>query len=115
MKSALGLPVNAMAALCYVPFVGWMAALVVLVLEKEVDLRWQAVQSLLTYAVFLGITQAAVPMMRATVVLLPLAAFIGGLAGVGFLGLWLWLAIETNQGKKIKLPVLGVWTDKLVK
>lgn len=115
MKSALGIPVDAMAALCYVPFVGWMAAIIVLVLEKEVEVRWQAVQSLLTYGVFLGVTQAAVPMMRATVVLAPLAAFMAGLTGVGFLGLWLWLAIQTNQGKKVKLPILGVWTDKLVK
>ena len=58
MKSALGLPVNTMAALCYVPFVGWMAAIVVLMLEKDTDLRWQAVQSLLTYLMFLGVTRS---------------------------------------------------------
>jgi len=31
------------------------------------------------------------------------------------LGLWLWMAMETNQGKKVRLPILGAWADKIVK
>ena len=114
-KGVLGVPVKVMSALVYVPFVGWMAAVVALALEKDRELRWHGVQSLVTYSVFLALTQAVAPMLRATIVLVPVAALVSGLSGVGFLGLWLWMAMETNQGKKVRLPILGAWADKIVK
>ena len=45
---------NIASALCYVPFVGWVAAIVLLIVEKNSTVKWNAVQSLLLMATVWG-------------------------------------------------------------
>jgi len=98
---------NVASALCYVPVVGWIAAIVLFIIEKDSTVRWNAVQSII-----LGLVLAVLPwVLGATIILLALAPFVF-VAGVI---LNLILAVKAYQGTTWKLPVLGSWADKIVK
>ena len=102
-------------AMGYVPFVGFVAAIILLIVEKDRAVKWQAVQALFLYVVFAAIEWGVVPMLSVTVVLRPLANLVAGVAGVGFLVVWLVLAVKASQKEFVKLPIISEWVDKLVK
>lgn len=105
--SSTNLAPNLAGALCYVPFIGWVAAVVLLLIEKNRDVKWHAVQSLL-----LGVAVLVVAfVLGATVVL----AILVPLIWVAGLVVQLFLAVKTYQGARVKLPILGSWTDKVLK
>jgi uncharacterized membrane protein len=106
-NSTISLAPNVAGALCYVPVVGWVAALVLLIVEKNPAVRWNAVQSLLLSGVLwlVGIVLT----MTIILALLNFPIMIGGLI------LNLVLAVKTYQGETVKLPVLAGWTDKILK
>lgn len=101
-------------ALCYVPFIGCAAAVAMLLIEKDRGIKWHAIQSLMTYVVFIALYWVGLPFMSATGVLRPMATFIGGLAGLGFLVGWLFLAVKSHEGENYRLPVLSQVTDKFM-
>jgi uncharacterized membrane protein len=98
---------NVASALCYVPFVGWIAAIVLFIVEKSSVVKWNAVQALLLMAVLwalgfvLGITVILV-------VLVPVV-WVAGLI------IQLVVAVKTYQGETVRLPLIGDWTNKVVK
>lgn len=96
---------NTAAALCYIPVVGWVAAVVLLIVEKHSTVKWHAVQSLLLMAAIWGVGFV----LGVTVIL----ALLVPLVWIAGLVLQLVLAVKAFQGKIMKLPVLGAWTDKL--
>lgn len=102
-------------AMCYIPFLGWMPAVAFLVLEKDKSLRWHAVQSLLLHAGLAGVYWVAVPLLKMTVILAPVAWVLSGLTGVGFLVYLLWVVVRINEGESVRVPVVSEWVDKLVK
>jgi len=106
-KPAAGLEPNMAAALCYAPFVGWVGAIILLVLSKEQTVRWHAVQALL----FSVAIMVVISIMRATIILLILSPIVWVAAMI----VQLVLVVKTYQGEKVKLPGLGEWTDRLVK
>ena len=100
--SASGLPENTAAALCYL--FGLVTGIIFLVLEpynKNKLIRFHAFQS-----IFLNV--AVIIVVWALAIILPwsLHALIS-LLDLGFLALWILLLIQTYQGKKIVLPVIG--------
>ena len=99
----------------YVPFVGWMAAIFYLITDKDKTVRWNAMQSLLAHAVLAGVYFVALPLMRATIVLAPVAWILGGLLGVVFLVSMLVFVVQAYEGKPVKIPVISDWTDRIVK
>ena len=105
--TSTGLAVNLASALCYAPFVGWVVAIVLFLVEKNTAVKWNAVQSLLVRGVFMALG-FVLPM---TVVLLFLVfpLWIAGLV------LDLVLTVKAYQGSSVKLPVLSDWTDKILK
>jgi len=100
--SASGLPENTAAALCYL--FGLITGIIFLVLEpysKNKLIRFHAFQS-----IFLNV--AAIVVVWALVIILPWSAHILiSLVDLGFFALWILLMIQTYQGKKIALPVIG--------
>lgn len=98
---------NVASAVCYIPFVGWIAAIVLFLIEKNQTVKWNAVQSLLLTGALWVLSFVA----GATVILLVITPvlFIGGLI------LNLILAVKAYQGQTWKLPMLGAWADKIVK
>lgn len=98
---------NVASALCYVPVVGFVAAIVLLLIEKNLAVRWNAVQSLL-----LSLTAIVVDLILGATLILALAI---PLVNVAALVISLVLAVKSYQGGTVKLPVLGAWTDKIIK
>ena len=100
--SAAGLPVNTAAALCYL--LGLITGIIFLVLEpysKNKLIRFHAFQS-----IFLHIAVIIVWVALRTI--LPWSMwFVMTLVNLGFFVLWLLMLIQTYQGKKIVLPVIG--------
>ncbi len=105
--SLTNLAPNLASALCYVPFVGWVAAIVLLLVEKNPAVKWHAVQSLLLGVAIMVIAFA----LGATVVL----AILVPLIWVAGLIVQLFLAVKAYQGSVVKLPLLSGWTDKIIK
>lgn len=95
------------SALCYVPVVGWVAGIVLLIVEKNSTVKWNAVQSLLLMAAVWG----ASFVLGLTIIL---ALLVPAVWVAGFV-VQLVLAVKSYQGETVKLPLLGVWTDKVIK
>ncbi len=104
---ATNLSPNVASALCYVPFVGWIAGIVLLIVEKNSTVKWHAVQSLLLMAAVWVVSFA----LGLTIVL----ALLVPVVWVAGLVVQLVLAVKAYQGGTVKLPLLGNWTDKVVK
>lgn len=105
--SATNLSPNVAAAACYVPLVGWVPAVVLLLIEKNPAVKWHAVQALL----LTGLIWVTVLVLGATLVL----ALLTPLVWVAGLVVQLVLAVKSYQGEKARLPGLAGWADKLVK
>ena len=99
-NSFTSLEPNVASALCYVPFIGSVAAMVLLIAERNQTVKWNAVQSLVLFALwFVGM----------------FLVFVGSLIGLAGFVLYLVLAVKTYQGETVRLPVLGGWADKIIK
>lgn len=104
MKS--NLPVNVASALCYLPFVGWIAAVVFLIIESDKNVRWHAVQSLV-----LSLALWVVPFVLGITIVL---AILSPLVWIAGLVLQVVLAVKTYNGEKVELPVISKWTNKAI-
>ncbi len=106
-SSSTNLAPNLASALCYVPFIGWVAAIVLLLVEKNPAVKWHAVQSLL-----LGVAVWILALVLGATVVLALLVPLIWVAG---LIVQLFLAVKAYQGGVVKLPLLGNWADKIIK
>jgi uncharacterized membrane protein len=99
---AAGLPENTAAALCYV--LGLVTGIIFLVLEpysKNKLIRFHAFQS-----IFLHVAVIIVWVALRTV--LPWTMwYLVSLIDLAFFVLWIFMLLQTYQGKKIVLPVIG--------
>lgn len=95
-----------LAAMCYAPLVGWIAAIVVLIINTKKETKWHAVQGLLVMAVI----WAAGWVLGSTWIL----ALFSPLVWVAGIILGLVLVVKTNQGEKVRLPFLAPLTDKIM-
>jgi uncharacterized membrane protein len=102
MKSNLDPKVE--SALSYVPFVGWIAAIIFLVIEKNPQVRFDAAQALV-----LNIAVWAVMFVLGLTLILAILTPVLGLAS---LITQIVLAVKAYQGQKVVLPVLGDWAKK---
>jgi uncharacterized membrane protein len=100
--------------LCYVPFVGWIASLLVLAAERfrrERTVRFHAFQGLYLFVVWLlvdlvgdSVLAGGGRSVRWMIHPLKLAV----------LGTWIYMIIQTNQDKLVRLPLLGELADRSV-
>ncbi len=98
---------NMASALCYVPVVGFVAAVVLLIIEKNSTVRWNAMQSLV-----LGLATIVVDVILGATLIL---ALVIPLVNVAVLIVSLVLAVKSYQGETVRLPMLGAWTDKIIR
>ncbi len=98
---------NVASALCYIPVVGWIAAIVLFIVEKNPTVRWNAIQALLLTAALMIVGF----ILGATIVLV----FFVPLVWVAGIVLNLILAVKSYQGNAMRLPLLASWADKVVK
>lgn len=110
-KNSTNLAPNMASALCYVPVVGFVAAIVLLIVEKNTVVRWNAIQSLM-----LGLLPWVVNILLGlTVVLALVVPIIWFPEMLIVFVVQLFLAVRAYQGATVKLPMLGNWTDKIIK
>jgi len=102
--------------LCYVPILGWLAAIVVLAsarFRRDMSVRFHAFQGLYLFVAWLIVDWALSPMFgfsgfwgppfhRAVPALLKLALFLT----------WIFMMIKTAHGEQYKLPILGDLAEK---
>lgn len=106
------------AVLCYVPFVGWIAAIVLLASERfrnNSKVRFHAFQGLYLFVAWLIIEWVVSPVL-----------WIGPWFGWGFprlleallklsvLGAWIFMLVKVSQEEDFRLPVLGELADRSV-
>ena len=93
--------------LCYIPTIGWIAAVIVLAAERFRDnriVRFHAFQGLYLFAAWLVVEWAVRPIFRA----MPEPGFrVDHLLQAIILGLWIFMIIKANHGEAYALPVIG--------
>jgi uncharacterized membrane protein len=110
---------NVASTLCYIPFAGFVIAIVFLVMEPYS--RNRAVKFHAFQAIFLGVGAIAVDIVFRIFFGMMLAIFgffgiftavIWPLFGLACFVLWIYLLISTYQGKTVVLPVIGPLAQK---
>jgi uncharacterized membrane protein len=104
-KGLTGLPKNTAAALSYV--LGPVTGVVFLLLEKDLYVKFHAMQSIVVFASLFVLQWVLV----LTVILAPLS---GLLIIIGFV-LWLILIYKAWKGEEWEVPFLGKYARKFVK
>src|SRR3990172_4031001 len=97
---------NMGAALCYIPVMGWLIAVLFLVMEKSPVVKWNAMQSLLL--------SGFVFLLDASLVTSGIFASLVQVVTTVTLIINLILAVRAYTGRVWKLPLLGVLADKLI-
>jgi uncharacterized membrane protein len=101
-----GLSPRAASILCYIPWLGWIAALYVLASGKfrEEETRFHAYQGLYIFVAWLIVDWAVEPWLK----LLPGPHVpLDQLLHLGLLALWIIMLVNTSKGRRYSLPVLG--------
>ncbi|MFA5308728.1 MAG: hypothetical protein WC370_04480 [Dehalococcoidales bacterium] len=96
-----GLQENVAGLLCYV--LGWVTGIVFLILEPNRKfVKFHAVQSIIVFG--------AVTVVDLIFIWVPVVSWI---IGVLALILWVFLMYQAYQGKMYKLPIAGVYAEKI--
>jgi len=100
--------------LCYIPFLGWIAAIIVLASPRFREnriVRFHAFQGLYLFVVWLLVDAFAVPFARSIPGHTPMPA-IAGLMHAIVLGAWIWMIIKTAQEQIYHLPIVGELAER---
>jgi uncharacterized membrane protein len=102
--------------LCYIPFVGWIAAIVVLASARfrhDVEVRFNAFQGLYLFVAWLIVDWVLTPIF-----MMPspwfMRHFFVGLIKLAIIGIWIFMIIRVSQGQNYRLPILGELADRSV-
>lgn len=99
--------------LCYIPFVGWLACIVMLAASRFRDdrtVRFHAFQGLYIFVLWLFVEQVFEPITHS----------VAGLRSLGnalqfvVLGTWIFMLVKTSQGAIFHLPILGELAERSV-
>ena len=95
------------SVLCYIPTIGWIAAVIVLAAERfrnDRIVRFHAFQGLYLFAAWLLVEWAVRPIFNA----MPEPGFrVDHLLQAIIMGLWIFMIIKANHEEAYALPVIG--------
>jgi len=98
--------------LCYIPFLGWVAAIVVLASHRfrhDRTVRFHAFQGLYLFVAYLLVDWVLAPFFR----MLPGLRFpLDKLLGLALLAVWIFMIVKTSQDQTYSLPILGELAQK---
>lgn len=108
--------INARTAsmLCYIPFLGWIASIVVLASERfrhDRTVRFHAFQGLYLFVVWLIVDHVMAPLLGFGAMR---HMHLAGLAKAGMLGLWIFMLLKTGQEQFFSLPIIGELAERSV-
>jgi uncharacterized membrane protein len=106
------------ALLCYIPWVGWIAAIAVLASDRfrgEKRLRFHAFQGLYLFAAWLMV-EWVTPMLAFPVsnVGFPVYRTVSQLLHLVIVGAWIFMLIKVSHDQDYHLPVIGDLADRSV-
>lgn len=109
-----GISPRTASLLCYVPWLGWIAAIVVLATPRfaaQRDVRFHAFQGLYIFVVWLLVDWVVGPVLdgdrrnRAGRVM-------ESMMHLSLLGAWIYMLVRTSQNQLVRLPVLGELAER---
>ena len=109
---------RAASMLCYIPMVGWLAAIFVLAAPKfqhDRTVRFHAFQGLYLFVVWLIVDWVLAPIVGFA----PGSGFheakaIRALLHLSVFAAWIWMIIKTSQEQLYRLPIVGELADRSV-
>jgi uncharacterized membrane protein len=115
---AAGLNSRTASMLCYLPFVGWIGAIVVLASEKfrtDRAVRFHAFQGLYLFVAWLIVKWVIRPLPffffpAAHVPHIPIDLILQ----LAILGVWIFMLVKVSQDQSYSLPILGELAQKSV-
>jgi uncharacterized membrane protein len=108
-----GLTARNASLLCYVPFIGWIAAIVFLAAERfreDREVRFNSFQGLYLYAVYILIDWFLLPLLDFN----DGSRWVARAAKVSIFGTWIFMLVQVSQGRAFRLPFLGELADRSV-
>lgn len=108
-----GISPRTAAVLCYVPVVGWIAAVVVLATNRfrgDRTLRFHAFQGLYLFVAWLIVSEVISPLLHPAIPV----HFIGGLLHAMILFLWIFMIVKASQDEVYSLPIIGELAERSV-
>lgn len=100
------------STLCYIPFVGWIAGLLILAAERfrrDRTVRFHAFQGLYVFVVWLLVDLIGDNLFDGRGV-----RWLVSPLKIAVIGTWIYMIVQTNQDKLVKLPLLGELADRSV-
>ena len=113
---ASGISNRQAALLCYIPIVGWLAAIIVLASERfrhERQVRFHAFQGLYLFVAWL-IVEWVVSPARYIFDDYAFSRMIVHLLQLAVLGAWIFMMIKVSQDQMYKLPIVGELAERSV-
>jgi uncharacterized membrane protein len=104
------------AMACYIPFIGWIPAIVVLAsprFQAERAVRFHAFQGLYLFVVWLIVDWVLEPFLRAVPGHGPMRG-VAGLLHLTVFAAWIWMIIKTSQEQMYHLPIVGELAERSV-
>ena len=111
-----GISARNASLLCYIPFVGWIAAIVVLASTRfrhDHEVRFNAFQGLYLFVAWLIVDWVLTPFLA-----IPgdrfVRHFLVHIFKLAIIAIWIFMIIRISQGQTYRLPVLGELADRSV-
>jgi uncharacterized membrane protein len=102
--------------LCYIPFVGWIAAIVVLASTRfrhDHEVRFNAFQGLYLFVAWLIVDWVLTPFLA-----IPgdwfVRHFLVNVFKLAIIAVWIFMIVRISQGQTYRLPILGELADRSV-
>ena len=102
--------------LCYIPVVGWIAAIIVLAsarFRSDTRVRFHAFQGLYLFVAWLLVSWVLSPIFLVTGPA-HIHNFVPALLKAVVLGAWIFMIIKVNQDETFKLPIVGELAERSV-
>jgi len=99
--------------LCYIPFIGWIAAIVCLAADRfrnDRNVRFHAFQGLYLYAAYLLVDWFLTPLLDFS----QGSLFVARAMKVSLLGASIFMLVQTGQDRVFRLPFLSDLADRSV-
>jgi uncharacterized membrane protein len=112
-----GIDPRTASVLCYLPFLGLIASIVVLASARfrhDSWVRFDAFQSVYVFVAWLVLDRVASPLFGFPFVGGHNDSFFPGLLKAAVIGLWIFMMVKASQHERYKLPVLGDLAEKSV-
>ncbi len=105
--------------LCYIPWVGWIAAIVVLASNRfrhDAHVRFNAFQGLYVFVAWLMVEWVFKPflLLSGFLISMPFHRFAADVLQLLILAAWVFMLIKVSQDENYKLPIIGDLAERSV-